>query len=159
MSRPQPHVSSPDSSRPDPLVTTVRRFIDALNDRDLAGCVDLLDPEVEWHWMDYGPMAGVHHGSAGMKRIIEQFRSRAWEAYRVEPEEVDAAASRVLVIGRMRPPEGLRAAASELPFAWLITIVHGEIVRVLSYRDADDARRALERHRGGRRRLRARDAP
>ena len=141
-----------------PNVVTINKFINALNDRDLKECLELVDPEVEWHWMDYGPMAGVHSGADGMKTIIEQFETQAWEMFRVEPGQIEAVGSRVLVLGEMRPPVSRREVVRRLPFAWLITVVRGEIVRVLSYENEGKARQALERHKASPRRLKGRSA-
>jgi ketosteroid isomerase-like protein len=133
-------------------VRRIRRFLDALNRRDLKACLEFLDPEVEWHWMDWGPLSGVHSGPEGMKTILEQLRTEAWELFRIECDEIDYAGSRVLVLGGMRGPGGSSAGTTDITIAWLITLVQGAIVRVLSYSEQDKARHALERYRNNLRR-------
>ena len=43
-------------------VEIVRVFLQAFNDEDYASCLDLIDPDVEWHPPPDLPNAAVAHG-------------------------------------------------------------------------------------------------
>jgi ketosteroid isomerase-like protein len=125
---------------------TVRKFVEAMNDRDYKDAIDLIDPEIEWHLMDFGPLAGVHRGHDGVRALFQRLTRRDWESFRLEYDELLEAGNRVLLLGVMRG-RGRAGRRTEMHIAWLMTIVRGEILRIVSYRDEDAARRALERHR------------
>jgi ketosteroid isomerase-like protein len=75
-------------------VEVVRRWIDAYNQRDIEGLLDLSDPDIEFRSI----FAGIESGGAfrGRAGVYEYFKAieDAYETFQVPPDEfVDAGAA------------------------------------------------------------------
>ena len=99
-----------------------------------------LDAEIEWLSVPGSLLAEESYGGfEGVRRFWREFVS-AWESYRVEPLRFDDIGDQVAVVvrivGRTRELEVDETRSS------LLTVRDGRIVRVESFADPDDARRA-----------------
>ncbi|WP_328930780.1 nuclear transport factor 2 family protein (plasmid) [Streptomyces sp. NBC_00190] len=109
----------------------VRRAYRAFHDRDVAGLLDTLDPQVEWVHPDgmavYG-LGGTKHGHAGVREFLSRVPS-VLGGMRLEPQEFVAADDRIVVFG-VRQVTSVRGTTRTLPFIHSWTLRDGMAVRM-----------------------------
>ena len=132
---------SEKSTTPD-LTELTRRFIETGNQRDLDAAMSFFAPDAVWESMG---MATGFEGIAAIRGFFEDFTG-AYEAYRVEPEEILDLGNGVTfsVIVQQGRPAG-SAAHVQMRFASVTTWVDGLIERNTNYTDIDEGRVAAER--------------
>jgi ketosteroid isomerase-like protein len=108
----------------------IRRFTEAFNRRDYAACLEVIDPDVEWHPPPDIPNAAV---ARGRDELIANFQDwlGAWDDYQSVPEEIlEGKDDTILVFGR----ESARGKDSGIevssrPIAGVYELREGRIVR------------------------------
>ncbi|MEU9304009.1 nuclear transport factor 2 family protein [Streptomyces sp. NPDC048269] len=115
----------------DDNLALVRRAYRAFHDRDVAGLLDTLDPQVEWvhpdGMADYG-LGGTKHGHAGVREFLSRVPS-VLGGMRLEPQEFVAADDRIVVFG-VRQVTSVRGTTRSLPFIHSWTLRDGIAVRM-----------------------------
>jgi ketosteroid isomerase-like protein len=125
-------------------VAAFERGVDALNRRDTEALLEVVDPEVEWHPAIQSRLAGdaiAFRGHDGVREMMRDFYETFGEI-RFETSEVHEIADRVLGIGRLRVRGVGSGAETESPIAYLVEFRGGRVIRVRTYLDPDQARRA-----------------
>jgi ketosteroid isomerase-like protein len=127
--------SSPDSNR----VAVVKRGIERWNNRDWAGALEEVDPEIEWHTS--GDIPGfelVYNGHEGVKRFWRLW-AETWEQIKIDIEEFVERGDDVFVFGRFRA-RGRDGVEVDQPVAFRFTTSDaGLLTRFQAYWNRDDA--------------------
>lgn len=137
-------------------VDLVRRAMDAWNREDVDALIPLSDPEVEFVSVFAGMEGRTYQGYEGLRSYFADMRD-AWAEFHREIEEVrDAGDDRVVVFFRL---QGV-ARASGVPVDERVTTVfdlrEGHLLRMVVFRDRDEALKAAGLEQSGNRRLEAR---
>jgi ketosteroid isomerase-like protein len=133
------------STKPQEKLELVESAFDAWNGGDIERFADHLAEKVAWLEVSGRP---EEQGSErlGRDRVRQGLESlfEAWESYRLEVERMEEAGERVLVVVR-EVAQG-RASGLEIDGRWgyLVSVDHGQIVRVEAYRDPAEAIRMAE---------------
>ena len=120
-------------------VEVFKRGWDAGERRDVEGLLALLDVEVEWHAAL--PMLGgdaVYRGHDG----VRAFLSEVWDVLgdtSFEFWEIRDAGDRVVALGRFSGRGEASGVATETPFAYVVDVKNGKVIRVRSYLDHREA--------------------
>jgi ketosteroid isomerase-like protein len=123
-------------------VEVVRRSYEAFNRGDLDGALEAMHPEIEWHtYIVPGPGGGVYRRHAGVRELWSDAR-RIFGDFRNIPEELFDAGDRVLAFIRIEGVGAISGAPVEARIAHVHTFHGGKVVRVQSFEDRDEARRA-----------------
>jgi ketosteroid isomerase-like protein len=120
-------------------VEIVRVFLQAFNDEDYAGCLDLIDPDVEWHPPPDLPNAAVAHRREALIVTWQDWLG-AWDRYQATPEEIrEGRGETVLVVSLV----SARGRGSGIEVESRVTAVYelrsGKIVRFRAYLDQAEA--------------------
>lgn len=118
-------------------VTAVLHFLQAYNRGELDACVQLLDPDVEWH------SAVSYSGRQHVRAMLESTRER-FTRPQARPDDFREAAGHVLMIVCFHEGDNT-APPREQRQSWIVDVNDdGLIRRVLTYPSPADAVRALE---------------
>ncbi len=127
----------------------VREFYERANRGDIEGLLELVDPEVEWHWPPRMVETGVFHGREDFRRRFMEWR-QAWEEFRFEPEELIERGDEVLSIVRYVGT----GRGSGVPFDEEVAHVYqlrgGKVVRLRMFGTVEKARRRFLEAEAGR---------
>jgi ketosteroid isomerase-like protein len=119
----------------------VRRFAEAINDRDPEAAVAVSHPEIEF--LSVLAVSGrAYHGHDGVRQYFEDVAS-AWEEWRVELQRItEAPDGRVAIFMTMhfRGKESGAALSASSAHVW--TLKDGKLLRNQPYRDHEQALRA-----------------
>ena len=124
-------------------VEVVRRWIEALNRRDVATMSALWrsDGEVDWS-RARGPLKGVYRGRSEYESLWNEFFS-TFEKSEVETHGFTEAGSEVVVMPHtthFRGREGIELTASA---TWVYTVEYGQITRLRLFQEEAEALEAL----------------
>ena len=120
-------------------VESVRVFLQAFNDEDYASCLDLIDPDVEWHPPPDLPNAAVAHGRDALIATWRDWLG-AWDRYQATPEEIrDGRHGTVLVISVVSARGRGSGIEVESRVTALYELRSGKIVRFRAYLDQAEA--------------------
>jgi ketosteroid isomerase-like protein len=118
----------------------VREAFLAYDRGDVAGMMDLVDPGLEWTYLDPGldePRPQTCHGRAELELAV---RRQAERGLRSELEEVIAAGEHVIVVMRTPGLDGDRHWQAGDRTYDVVTVRDGLIVGLHGCRDRDEAR-------------------
>jgi ketosteroid isomerase-like protein len=118
----------------------VRRWLATFNSWDVAGFVELWDPECEFFTLTGSQLAGgaPYTGHDGLRRYCEE-RAEVWAELRHETDELCEVGERIVAIGRLCG-RGLGSGAGVEHQLALVFDLRGEhILRVRSYSDRTEA--------------------
>jgi ketosteroid isomerase-like protein len=124
-------------------VEVVRKALEAFNDGDNEGVLELMDADVELVTARAVLEGGSYRGHDGFRQFVADMVDD-WEAYHPISERFrDLGDGRVLVVGRFHA----RGRASKMdvvtPGAWVSEVRDGKIVHVRFYADEAAAVEAL----------------
>ena len=115
---------------------------EAFNRGDLDAALDAFHPDVEWQtYIVPGPGGGVYHGHGGVRELWSEAK-RIFGEFRNVPEEMFDGGDRVLVFVRIEGVGARSGAPVEARIAHVHTLRGGKIIRVQSFADRDEARKA-----------------
>jgi uncharacterized protein len=118
-------------------VELVKSAFDAWNRGEIEEFAEHAAEDVAWLEVSGRPEGGFSErlGRDRMRRSLETL-FEAWESYHIEVERIEDVGDRVVAIAR-EVARG-RASGMEIDGRWgyLITVEHGQIVRIEAYRDA-----------------------
>lgn len=135
-------MTGPDATAGD--VTTanaslVTRAYERYVDGDLAAVLDLVDPDLEWTYLDPAetePEPQVCHGRHELEHALERQRA---QGLRSELEEVIGRGDKVMVVTRTPGLDALRARHAEDRNFDVFTIRGGRVVALRACRDRAEA--------------------
>ena len=122
-------------------VETVRRVAEAFNHRDVAGVVEELDPEVEWHpamQALVGGNATVYRGPEGVREMMRDFYD-TFADIQLEVLEAREAGDRVVLIGHLHVRGKVSGVDADSPAAYVVSLSNGKVIRVRTYLDPNEA--------------------
>jgi ketosteroid isomerase-like protein len=121
-------------------VEVVRRVAEALNRRDVAGIVEEVSPEVEWHPAMQALVGGatVYRGPEGVREMMRDFYDTFADVH-LEVLETRESGDRVVLVGHIRVRGKVSGADAESPAAYVVSLRNGKVIRVRTYLDPDEA--------------------
>lgn len=120
----------------------VRRSYEAFNRGDLDAALEGLHPEIEWQtYIVPGPGGGLYRGHAGVRELWSDAQ-RIFGEFRNVPEELLDVGDRVLAFVRVEGVGAISGAPVKARIAHVHSFRDGKVVRVQSFEDRDEARRA-----------------
>ena len=119
----------------DKNIQTVKNFFDAIGRGDKEGLLALVAEDVVWiipgkDW----PLAGTHHGHAGVGNALERASKEVPFSY-PEPPEYVAQGDRVMVIGFAKGKINATNKPFEDHFVFAITVKDGKLTNIREYID------------------------
>ncbi len=125
-------------------VQTVKNFLTSLGRRDKQSLLALSTEDLEWiipgeNW----PLAGTHHGHAGLENLLQQ-ASETIETSFPEPPEFIAQGDRVLVVGIATGKIKTTSKPFEDQWVFDITVRDGKLTKIREYIDTQALARASE---------------
>jgi ketosteroid isomerase-like protein len=127
----------------DSNVEIVRRAYAAWAKRDMDAAAEAWHPDIEWdltHW-DEVPPGTRARGAPHVMALIAQWMA-TWRTYEITVDSYEAAGDHVLLMVRRRARERETGASADRAAPQLWTFRDGQVVRIASYTDVDEARRA-----------------
>lgn len=125
------------------IIAALRRAYDSFNHGDIPGCLEALDPEIEWIEPAEFVGGGTYYGHAGVTQYLTQSR-RAWADIHSEPEEFIEVGDKVVVFVHAR----IRAKDSdqerEARIADVYTVHEDKAIRMQAFTDRQEALRYAE---------------
>ncbi len=133
---------------PDSNVALIRRAYAAYARGDTAAMLDLVDPDLEWTYLDPSaadPRPQVCHGRGELEAVLAQ---QAERGLRAELEEVIGHGDKVVVDVRTPGADAYRLRQSDDRDYAMFTVRDGRIVALRDCRDRTDAltRAGIEEH-------------
>lgn len=125
------------------FVTVGLRFVEAFNRGDIAACVDMLHPEIEWYASNRYSDAETHIGPADVKLYLDSLYGHLDEP-RMEPEDGFQIGDHVMLINRLRGKGTLAGHDVLERYNWVVLVDGDKFRRVITYPTPAEARRALE---------------
>jgi ketosteroid isomerase-like protein len=121
-------------------VEIVRRLIEACNRRDLDAMLETGHPEIEIVTL----MSGTYRGHAGWLRLVEQMAEEVSD-FRFVPEDlIDVDQDTVVAVTRwIGTGRKSGIAVPDTPIGFVYTLRAGLVVRQESFRNKDDALKAV----------------
>ena len=125
-------------------VQIVKEFFAAIGSGDKQRVLALVAEDIEWiipgkDW----PLAGTHHGHAGLADVLQKASAEVETTYPKPPEFV-AQGDRVLVIGSSKGKVKATNKAFEDDWVFAITIRNGKVTKIREYIDTQALARASE---------------
>jgi ketosteroid isomerase-like protein len=116
-------------------VEIVRVFLQAFNDEDYASCLDLIDPDVEWHPPPDLPNAAVAHGRDALIATWRDWLG-VWDRYQATPEEIREGPHETILVNSLVSARGKGSGIEvESRVTALYEVRSGKIVRFRAYLD------------------------
>jgi ketosteroid isomerase-like protein len=122
-------------------VETVRRLVEAFNDRDLDALLAAIDPDAELQTLRAELEGRSYRGHEGMRRLLADF-DQDWEYVRVEAEELRDAGDEVVVLGRLHARGRTSHIDLDVPMGFLWRFRDGKAVYGKTFSERADALRA-----------------
>ena len=124
-------------------VQIVKNFLAALGRRDKQGLLALSAEDIGWIIPGEWPLAGTHHGYAGLENLLQKANETVETTF-PEPPEFIAQGDRVLVVGFATGR--IKATNKKFEDHWVfdITVRNGKLTKVREYIDTLALARASE---------------
>jgi ketosteroid isomerase-like protein len=120
-------------------VEVVRLIFEAFNGRDWAAWESHHHPDFEWSDPPEVPGGGTHHGTAGVRRFMNEVLETGDE-WHVEVDDIESVGEcRVLMRGRSVAIGHASRIPMEDPLFQLFDLEHGRVIRVQTFRSSDEA--------------------
>jgi ketosteroid isomerase-like protein len=123
-------------------VHLLARMYEVWDAQDLAGVLDLLDPDFEWVNPSYAVHPGIRRGHEGMMRVMENLHESFERQTRVLGDVEELGDDRVLWHTVFQARGRDSGAQIEIEEQHLWTLRRGKILRIQWFHDAAEARRA-----------------
>jgi ketosteroid isomerase-like protein len=125
------------------FVTVGLRFVEAFNRGDIAACVSMCHPEIEWYASNRYSDNESHIGASDVKLYLESLYGHLDEP-RMEPEDGFQIGNHVMLINRLRGKGTLAGHDVIERYNWVALIDGDQFRRVITYPTPGEARSALE---------------
>ena len=126
----------------------LRESYEALNRGDIPTTVGVLDEDAEWHEHSELPEADSYRGREAIRSFLEAFLE-SWDEFRQEIEDLLVEDGKVLVLLHMVGQGKGSGIRVEARYAHLWAMRDGRGIRIDTYRDRDEALKALRATRAG----------
>ena len=124
---------------PQENVEIVRSGFSALARGDFKAFFAVLDPGVEWVNPPYAVEPGTRHGTAGFREALARMQA-SFGGIRLKVDEVVEASETAVVVTGSWTGEGTGSGVRlETPFASLLTLRDGKVVRYEWFREKAEA--------------------
>jgi ketosteroid isomerase-like protein len=120
-------------------VEYIRRWVDALNRRDLEALVEGAGPDFEWVVAREHPDAATHVGIEATLEYLGEWL-RMMPDFHVQIEEITEHGDRILTVIHLTGSGAGSGAGTEVRTAMISTFREGRPVRTEEYLDPDEAR-------------------
>lgn len=114
-------------------LTTVKQVYDAFSRGAMDEVLATMSEDIEWVEAAGGPLGGVYHGPDAVLENVFAPTGTDWDEFAVEPERYVEDGSTIVTIGTYRVASG--GATFEIPFAHLLDMADGKLVRFQQYSD------------------------
>jgi ketosteroid isomerase-like protein len=125
------------------FVTVGLRFVEAFNRGDIAACVAMCHPDIEWYASNRYSDSESHIGTADVKLYLEHLHGHL-DQPRMEPEDGFQIGAHVMLINRLRGKGTLAGHDVIERYNWVALVDGEQFRRVITYPTPAEARRALE---------------
>jgi ketosteroid isomerase-like protein len=125
------------------FVTVGLRFVEAFNRGDIAACVEMCHPDIEWYASNRYSDAESHIGVSDVKLYLESLHGHLDDP-RMEPEDGYQIGNHVMLINRLRGKGTLAGSDVIERYNWVALVDEDKFRRVITYPTPAEARRALE---------------
>ncbi len=123
-------------------IAKVHHGYDAFNRGDIEAALEFLHPDIEWHtYIVPGPGGAVYRGHAGVRELWADAQ-RIFGDFRNVPEDVFEVGDHVIAHVCVEGVGARSGAAVQARIAHLHSFKDDLVVRVRSFDDHDEARRA-----------------
>ncbi|HEY7151311.1 MAG TPA: nuclear transport factor 2 family protein [Solirubrobacterales bacterium] len=122
-------------------VETVRRLVEAIDDRDLDALLAELHPDAELQTMRAQLEGTAYRGHEGTRQMLADFE-RDWEYVRIDAEEFLDAGEAVVVLGRLQTRGRTSRVNLDVPMGILWRLRDGKAVHGKTFSERADAPRA-----------------
>jgi ketosteroid isomerase-like protein len=122
-------------------VETVRRLVEAFNDRDLDAMVAEIEPDAELRPLRAELEAKVYRGHDGLREMLADF-DEDWEFVQLDAEELRDADDEVVVLGRLRARGRTSGVDLDVPIGFVWKLREGKGAYFKTYSKPADALRA-----------------
>src|ERR1700735_1547989 len=129
-------------------VRIVKDFFAAMGCGDEQGLLAISAEDIEWIIPGEWPLAGTHHGHAGLAGLLHK-ASKMVETSYPEPPEFVAQGDRVLVVGFATGKVKATNRTFEDNWVFAITVRNGKLTNVREYIDTQALARASEMDASG----------
>ena len=124
-------------------VEVVRGLYEAFAEGDIANVLGVLDPEIEWTEAEGFPYGGTYTGPQAVLQNVFMKLGTEWDDYRAEPQELLDAGERIIALGTYSGTYKATGKSMRVPFAHVMTLKDGKIVRFVQYTDTLKVNEAL----------------
>jgi len=125
------------------FVTVGLRFVEAFNQGDIAGMVDMLHPDIEWYSSNRYSDSETHIGQNDVRLYLDSLYNHLDEP-KMEPEDGYQRGDHVMLINRLRGKGTLAGHDVIERYNWVVLVDGDKFRRVITYPTPAEARRALD---------------
>jgi ketosteroid isomerase-like protein len=122
----------------------VERLYRAFANKDLAGVIALLDPEVRWREADGYPYAGIYRGPQAVKAGVFDRIIAEWSSYSTVPSEIVEQGNTVIGLGTYTGTYAGTGKTFSCPFAHVWRVRSGRIIDFDQHTDTYLVQQALK---------------
>jgi len=124
-------------------VERAHQVIDAVEQRDLGGLVDLTHPEVEWRSaFVVGGTGGLYRGHGGMREYVRDMND-AWDIVRLDVDHELGVGDIVLLVGRIHYRGKGSGVEADSESGYMLKFREGKVVRFRPFREPEKALEAV----------------
>lgn len=124
-------------------VEVVRGLYAAFAKGDIANVLGVLDPEIEWTEAEGFPYGGTYTGPQAVLQNVFIKLGTEWDDYRADPQEILDAGERIVALGTYSGTFKATGKSMRVPFAHVMTLKDGKVVRFVQYTDTLKVSEAL----------------
>lgn len=122
----------------------VEGLYQAFANKDLAGVIGLLDPEIRWREADGYPYAGIYRGPDAVKAGVFDRIIGEWSSYSTVPTEIIEQGSTVVGLGTYTGTYAATGKTFTCPFAHVWRVRDGRIIDFDQHTDTHLVQQALK---------------
>ena len=126
-------------------VEVVKRLMDAVNLRDIDALAEVTTSDLEWFPVFAARVEGdAYRGREGIEKFLGEV-DETWAEFLPSPEEYRDLGDRVLALGRLRARGRASGVPVDSPWAGVFDFRGGEVSRIRTFLDHNEALRASGR--------------
>ena len=122
----------------------MRRAVAAISEGDVDALIAMCDPEFEMHLIGVAEQPVFYKGADGIREYFRDMEA-IWEAYSLEPMEIEDLGDRVLLIAEVRARGLASGAEVGMEQGVIIDLKGVKATRLRSFNDVAEARTAAGR--------------
>jgi ketosteroid isomerase-like protein len=123
-------------------VETIRRLVEAFNDRDVDAMLADVDLDAELHPLRAELEAKVYRGHDGLREMLADF-DEDWEFVQLDAEEFRDAGDVVVALGRLRARGRTSGVDLDVPMGFIWKVREGKGTYFKTFSEPADALRAV----------------